>query len=74
MDHYRCNIKQKVTIAYLYAIKQSSNEKLDKFKPRFKKGRQTINSKLDEEDINHIFVDALLQPLKPFESDLMDET
>jgi len=63
LEQYKHNIKKELMVSYLYAMRQGSDEKLDKFIVRFKKTWQQIKIKLTEREVNNIFK-VIISPLQ----------
>jgi len=64
LEQYKHNIKQEIMVLDLCAMRQGSNEKLDKFLVRFKKTWQQIKIKLTEKKVNNILKEAIILPLQ----------
>ena len=71
LEQYKHNIKQEVMVSDLCAIKQGSDEKLDKFVVRFKKIWQQVKTKLTKKEVNNIFKEAVILPLQSHVIDYM---
>ena len=48
----------------LYAMRQGSDERLDKFIVRFKRTQQQIKIRLTKKEVNNIFKEAIILPLQ----------
>jgi len=65
LEQYKHNIKKEIMVSDLCAMRQGSDEKLDKFVVRFKRTWQQIKIRLTEKEVNNIFKEVVILSLQP---------